>query len=100
MNKIIIFVLIAYSAVFASEKEFKMEEVAKHSISKDCWIVIKNKVYDISSYIPKHPTPETTLTKYCGKIADIGWDTKDKKSPHSRAAKRLLDRFEVGAFLK
>lgn len=100
MYRIIIFVIIAYSAVFASEKEFEMVEVAKHSISTDCWIVIKNKVYDISSYIPKHPAPETVLTKYCGKVADLGWDTKDKKSTHSRAAKRLLDRYEVGAFTK
>lgn len=100
MYKIIIFVLIAQTVVFSSEKEFKMEEVAKHSISKDCWMVIKNKVYDISSYVPKHPSPETVLTKYCGKVADIGWDTKNKDRPHSRAAKRLLDRYEIGALIK
>lgn len=96
MYKTIIFFIIICSSVLASEKKFKMEEVAKHSISKDCWIVIKNTVYDISSYIPNHPAPEAALTKYCGKVADQGWDTKDKKSSHSRAAKRLLDRYKLG----
>ena len=96
MYKTIIFFIIACSSVLAAEEKMTMEEVAKHSISKDCWIIIKNNVYDISSYVSKHPAPEAVLTKYCGKVADKGWDTKDKTSPHSRAANRLLDRYKVG----
>lgn len=96
MYKTIIFVIIACSSVLSAEKKLTMEEIAKHSTSKDCWIIIKNIVYDISTYVPKHPAPEAALIKYCGKVSDQGWDTKDKKSPHSRAANRLLDRYKVG----
>lgn len=79
------------------------EEVARHPVAGNCWIIINGKVYDISSYIPKHPAPENTITKYCGKNADLGWQTKDKtgkKSPHSASAARLLKRFEIGTLVK
>lgn len=99
MTRIIILIIFVCSAISA-EKKFKIKEVEKHSTPEDCWIVIKDKVYDISLYIPKHPAPESTLTQYCGKIADKGWETKDKASSHSRAAERLLDRFKIGLFDK
>ncbi len=81
-------------------KKIHMEELSKHSAPKDCWVVIKNKVYDLTAYFPKHPAPDAVLAKYCGKNADEGWETKDKKRPHSRAAARLLKRYEVGDLSK
>ncbi|EIE26236.1 hypothetical protein COCSUDRAFT_83611 [Coccomyxa subellipsoidea C-169] len=30
-------------------------EVAAHNSQKDCWIVVKGKVYDVSSYVEEHP---------------------------------------------
>jgi cytochrome b involved in lipid metabolism len=34
---------------------FTKAEVAAHSSQKDCWIVVKGKVYDVSSYVEEHP---------------------------------------------
>lgn len=81
-------------------KSFSLEEVAKHASAKDCWMVIKGKVYDLTAYVPKHPAPEAALVKYCGKNADTGWETKDKKRAHSRAASKLLARYEIGDLVK
>lgn len=36
-------------------KKFKLEEVHKHNKYEDCWLVIKGKVYNVTSWIPKHP---------------------------------------------
>jgi len=36
-------------------KKFKWEEVHKHNKYEDCWLVIKGKVYNVTSWIPKHP---------------------------------------------
>ena len=84
---------------FAEEKKFTMEQVSKHQNAQDCWIVIRSQVYDITSYIPKHPVPQKILMAYCGKNADQGWDTKDKKKPrtHSKMAKELLEQFHIGS---
>lgn len=95
------FLLLLCLPVSAAElKKFTMDEISKHATPKDCWIVIKDKVYDLSVYFPKHPAPDAVLARYCGKEASEGWETKDEKRPHSRAAAKLLVRFEVGELAK
>eukprot|EP00894_Picocystis_sp_ML_P000578 jgi/Pico_ML_1/51095/g2182.t2 len=32
-----------------------MEEVQKHNTEDDCWLVIGEKVYDVTAYLPEHP---------------------------------------------
>ncbi len=98
MQILFITLMITSFSSIASEKQFTLKQVAEHSVAKDCWIVINERVYDISAYIPKHPAPETVLTKYCGKNADLGWKTKDKSRAHSRSAEKLLNRYEIGTF--
>lgn len=31
------------------------EEVARHDSPDDCWLVIDNQVWDVSSFAPDHP---------------------------------------------
>lgn len=90
-------ILTSNGSVMAAE--FSLKDVETHSTLKDCWIIINNKVYDISQYIPKHPSKPDIFLKYCGKNADIGWETKDKNRKHSPNAKKLLDTYEVGSLL-
>lgn len=34
---------------------FTIDEVKKHNKKGDAWTIIENKVYNITSWIPKHP---------------------------------------------
>lgn len=72
-------------------------EVAKHSSPSDCWIIVKNKIYDVTSYLSdQHPGGAETITPYCGKEATNAFETKDAGSPHSNAAWSMLDAYYVG----
>lgn len=42
-----------------------LEEVAKHNSKSDCWSVIDGKVYDLTSYIPRH-TGGDEILRACG----------------------------------
>ena len=34
---------------------FSREEVARHNTADDCWLIIRGKVYDVTTYVPDHP---------------------------------------------
>lgn len=79
--------------------EYKSGEVAKHTSAKDCWLIIDNKVYDVTSYIPRHPAPIESILTYCGKEASKAFNTKGKARPHSPRATKLLSSYLVGAIV-
>ena len=37
------------------KREITLEEVNEHREEGDCWIIINDKVYDVSVYMFKHP---------------------------------------------
>ncbi len=37
----------------------KLEEIADHNVQGDCWLLIHNKVYDVSKF--KHPGKDLNL---------------------------------------
>jgi len=72
--------------------------VLKHNTISDCWMIINNKVYDLSNYATAHPGGTRNVTNYCGKEATVAFDTKGKNRPHSTYANNLLDQYYVGDF--
>lgn len=36
-------------------KTFTKEEVGKHNTAEDCWIIVHNKVYDVTKFLSEHP---------------------------------------------
>ncbi|XP_028781102.1 cytochrome B5-like protein [Neltuma alba] len=43
-------------------KTYRKAEVSLHNKRTDCWIIIKNKVYDVTSYVEEHPGGDAILT--------------------------------------
>jgi len=50
------------------KKMFTVDEVKKHNKKDDAWTIIENKVYNITSWIPKHPGGQIIM-KAVGKDA-------------------------------
>ncbi|KAL9667054.1 hypothetical protein QQ045_002419 [Rhodiola kirilowii] len=43
-------------------KVFTAAEVALHNKRIDCWIIIKDRIYDVTSYVEEHPGGDAILT--------------------------------------
>ena len=37
------------------QKKYTRQEVAAHNKIEDCWFAYKNKVYDVTKFVPLHP---------------------------------------------
>jgi fatty acid desaturase/predicted heme/steroid binding protein len=43
------------------------EELSTHNSKEDCWVAVDGKVYDVTSWIPKHPGGTDVLTLSAGR---------------------------------
>ncbi|XP_066925186.1 cytochrome b5-like isoform X2 [Clytia hemisphaerica] len=73
-------------------KTYKLEEVAKHNDGRSTWMVIHNKVYDVTKFLEEHPGGEEVLLELAGQdgteqFEDVG---------HSTDARSLLDDHYIG----
>jgi len=67
------------------------EDVARHATNNDCYLIINNKVYNVSSYIGQHPGGSRTITSRCGQEV-----TGIFASIHSNFAWDLLKKYYLG----
>jgi len=81
--------------IFSSKKinpdSFTLAEIAKHGSRNDCYLIINNNVYNVSSYISYHPGGSRTITSRCGKEV-----TGIFARIHSNRAWDLLKKYKIG----
>lgn len=72
---------------------FTNADVAAHASSNDCYMIVENNVYNLTSYLSEHPSD---ITMYCGKDATVAFTTKNGKGPHSAKDEEKLNTMLVG----
>ncbi|KAL6863835.1 putative fumarate reductase/succinate dehydrogenase [Trichoderma novae-zelandiae] len=51
------------------EKEYTMEEVAKHNTKEDLWVVVKGVVLDLTNWLEEHPGGVNAILNFMGRDA-------------------------------
>ncbi len=72
-----------------------MQEISTHSDSNSCYLLIKDSVYDVTSYIGEHPGGKRKILNKCGQEV-----TSVFASIHSNFAWNLLSDYYVGHLVK
>ena len=80
-----------------ADKQYSLQDVAKHATPGDCWMGINGQVYDFTAYLPGHPADPAVIQPWCGKDASEAYRTKTRGRPHSPYADTLLPRYRIGA---
>uniref|UniRef100_A0A1A9WVN5 Cytochrome b5 n=1 Tax=Glossina brevipalpis TaxID=37001 RepID=A0A1A9WVN5_9MUSC len=66
-------------------KQISLAEIKEHNKSTDLWVIIENKVYDLTKFRGEHPGGEDVLDEVAGRDA-----TKDFNDVgHSQDAKGI-----------
>merc|ERR1719183_3469296 len=50
------------------------EEVAQHDKPGDVWIIVNNKVINVSEFVKVHPGGEAAIMAFAGKDASVEWN--------------------------
>ena len=77
-------------------QEYTLEDVAKHNKKTDAWIVIGNKVANITKWIPKHPGGDIIM-KGVGKDATKLFNSIDS---HNDYARKMVKKYQIGILKK
>ncbi|XP_052856609.1 cytochrome b5 isoform X2 [Drosophila gunungcola] len=73
-------------------KEIPLATIKQHNQATDLWVVINNKVYDVTKFRLEHPGGEESLVEVAGRDA-----TKDFNDVgHSSEAREMLKKYYIG----
>ncbi|XP_028293809.1 cytochrome b5 type B isoform X3 [Gouania willdenowi] len=73
-------------------KYYSLEDVKEHNLSNDTWLIIHDKVYDITSFLEEHPGGEEVLLEQAGADATESFEDVG----HSKDAREMLESYYVG----
>ncbi|KAL5280698.1 hypothetical protein ACFFRR_004607 [Megaselia abdita] len=72
--------------------EITLKEVAHHDEMNDCWVVIYDRVYNVTDFLRSHPGGEWTIMDYAGRDATIAF----RGTGHSKDAIAMLNDYVIG----
>ncbi|KMZ08439.1 cytochrome b5 isoform X1 [Drosophila simulans] len=73
-------------------KEIRLATVNEHNKATDLWIVIDNKVYDVTKFRLEHPGGEESLVDEAGRDATKAFNDVG----HSSEAREMLKKYYIG----
>lgn len=80
-------------AASPEKKGILVTEVSAHNSRETCWSVINGSVYDLTSWIPKHPGGEKAILGLCG---NDGSEKFNKKHGGMAQQEAILLGFKIG----
>ncbi|XP_037085713.1 cytochrome b5-like [Pollicipes pollicipes] len=76
----------------SEKKVFSLKEVQQHTGDPDIWMIIHNRVYDVTKFMDEHPGGEEVLRDMAGKEATENFEDVG----HSTDAREMMKEFEIG----
>ena len=73
-------------------RKYTWEEIQKHNTNTSLWIVVHNKVYDVSRFMEEHPGGEEVLLEQAGGDATNAFEDVG----HSQDARELQKNYLIG----
>merc|ERR1719160_2041278 len=64
----------AYKTGAAAAAQFSLDDVASHNNKADCWVVLHDRVLDVTDFLKDHPGGELAILTFAGKDATAEFD--------------------------
>ncbi|XP_069114184.1 cytochrome b5-like [Argopecten irradians] len=84
------------SCIQPMTSSYSLKEVADHCDTQSCWIVLHDKIYDVTRFLHEHPGGMEILLEHAGRDATLDFEEKG----HSREAYTLLQDLCIGELVQ
>lgn len=84
------------SPILSHLPQYSLAEVAEHYSTEDCWIVVCDRVYDVTGFLDSHPGGYFIIMEHAGRDATLVF----RGSRHSDDAVRMLDQYLIGVLIE
>lgn len=69
---------------------YTLADIEEHNTENDCWSTVNGSVYDLTSFVSRHPGGVTNIMKVCGKDGSALFNRQHNLAPDPNAALILL----------
>lgn len=83
------------SNVGSEVKSFSLSDLSSHNSASSCWSNIFGNVYDLTSYVDKHPGGREQILAICGKN---GNDLFSSQHSGNKKIEGMLKNFYIGVY--
>jgi cytochrome-b5 reductase len=73
-------------------KKYTMKEIEEHNKDDDVWVIVHDKVYDLSKFYKNHPAGPDVIMDFAGKDGTQSFDD----SGHPGYAKKEMNDYLIG----
>lgn len=72
--------------------KYTRDQVTKHNSANDAWIIIHNKVYDVTKFLNQHPGGEEVVLEHVGRDGTEPFENIG----HSSDAREMMEPYKIG----
>ena len=84
----------ATSTSTPSSSGYTLAQVTTHNSASSCWSAINNEVFDLTSWVNRHPGGKASILMICGKDGSALFNMQHGRSNRVNS---ILDGFKIGA---
>lgn len=72
-----------------------LEEIGKHGTRSDCWLIINNKVLNVTTFLNLHSGGADVIIPYCGKDGTAAFNAIKNGQGHSNQAVSMFENYLI-----
>jgi len=73
-------------------KSYSLDEINEHNNGKSCWLIVDDRVYDVTKFLEEHPGGEEVLLEQGGQDSTESFEDVG----HSEDARELMEDYFIG----
>ena len=81
---------LSIASINTSERTYTMADIQSHNTQENCWSAINGDVYDLTTWVSRHPGGSKAIIKLCGADGSSSFERQHGRSSAAQSALALL----------